>query len=126
MLKMFFMISEMTLENGAFSYIPDTQWSGRRATLAPPAIYDGTERTLDAQMRQVVPESDWVTVVGGPGTIIFADTRGFHKGGFVHRGRRLLFIANYNRWLFTYRHSRVNDLGVHADSRAARYAIRWR
>jgi len=127
MLKMFLMVSSVDQENGAFSYIPGTQLGGRRRDLAPPVIYElgHRQRTLDEQMTKVVPESEWVTPSGGPGTIIFADTSGFHKGGFVQSGRRLLFKAYYTRWICMVGCTvKVNDLGELSDSRSARWAVR--
>ena len=49
----------------------------------------------DQQMAAVVPESRWVKGVGKKGTIIFADTRGFHKGGLARGNDRTLYIAEF-------------------------------
>ena len=127
MLKMFLMVSSVNKENGAFSYIPGTQLGGRRRNLDPPVIYElgNRPRTLDEQMREVVPESEWVTPAGDTGTVIFADTSGFHKGGFVRSGRRLLFKAYYTRWICMVGCTvKINDLGELSHSRSAKWAIR--
>lgn len=127
MLKMFLMVSPVNKENGAFSYIPGTQLGGRRRNLDPPVIYElgNRQRTLDEQMREVVPESEWVTPAGGPGTVIFADTSGFHKGGFVQSGRRLLFKAYYTRWICMVGCTvKINNLGELSHSRSAKWATR--
>lgn len=127
MLKMFLMVSSVNKDNGAFSYIPGTQLGGRRRNLDPPVINElgNRQRTLDEQMRQVVPESEWVTPTGDPGTVIFADTSGFHKGGFVRSGRRLLFKAYYTRWICMVGCTvKVNDLGDLSHSRSAKWAVR--
>jgi hypothetical protein len=118
------MISDLTMENGAFSYIPGSHTGGRYKSLRPLVIYEGkVPRTLDEQMKTVVPESEWVTPIGGPGTIIFADTSGFHKGGYVLNGRRLLFNAMYNRWSTTSTlRANVKDLGKQANNPAMRWA----
>jgi hypothetical protein len=101
MLKMFILACPVTQENGAFSYVPGSHQGGRRENLDPPVILElgNRRRTLDKQMSQVVPESEWVTAAGEPGTVIFADTSGFHKGGHVRNGRRLLFKSYYTRWV---------------------------
>jgi len=127
MLKIFLMVSSVNKENGAFSYIPCTQLGGRRRDLDPPVIYElgNRQRTLDEQMSEVVAESEWVTPSGGPGTIIFADTSGFHKGGFVQSGRRLLFKAYYTRWICMVGCTvKINDLGDLSHSRSAKWAAR--
>lgn len=127
MLKMFLLVSPVSKENGAFSYIPGTQLGGRRRNLDPPVIYEvgNRQRTLDEQMRQVIPESEWRTPTGGAGTVIFADTSGFHKGGFVQSGRRLLFKAYYTRWICKVGCTvKINDLGELSHSRSAKWAVR--
>lgn len=126
MLKMFILANTVTTENGAFSYVPGTQQGGRRESLDPPVIIElgDRRRTLDDQMRQVVPESEWVTAVGEPGTVIFADTSGFHKGGFVRNGRRLLFKSFYTRWVCMVSGALdIRDLGDLESLPAARWAI---
>lgn len=123
-IKMFFLISAMTSENGPFSYIPGTQAGGRRSNLAPPFFkQDIAPRTTDEQMRAVVPETAWKTVVGDPGTIIVADSSGYHKGGFVRSGRRLMMMAHYTRRVFTYppnMHFSEGLFGPHSPT-----AVRW-
>ncbi len=102
-IKMFLLVSALTPENGPFSYIPGSQAGGRRSNLDPPFFKkDVAPRTTDEQMRTVVPEAAWTTVVGDPGTIIVADSSGYHKGGFVRSGRRLLMTAHYTRRVYTF------------------------
>jgi hypothetical protein len=46
-------------------------------------------------MSAVVPKENWVRGIGKKGTIIFADTRGFHKGGEARTDDRLMFTAMF-------------------------------
>ena len=46
-------------------------------------------------MNAVYPEDKWVRAVGKKGTIIFADTRGYHKGGEARTKDRLMFTCMY-------------------------------
>ena len=46
-------------------------------------------------MDQVIPKKDWIIGTGAKGTIIFADTRGFHKGGDARKGDRLMYTCMY-------------------------------
>lgn len=99
--KMFVAFSELTLETGAFYYIPGSHEFGERSSLSPPEFHDGkTNRTNDDQMRAVVPESKWRICTGRRGTVILADTRGYHKGGLVERGERVLLQTLYTRHLY--------------------------
>jgi len=129
--KMFLLLSDVTMETGAFSYIPGTQLGGWRSRLSPKVSVrqpDGSLRTTDEDMKTVISESEWITPVGGPGTIIFTDTSGFHKGGYVRTGRRLLFKALYSNWLCTMGPMvLINHLGDwdSARGRAVRWACSW-
>lgn len=123
--KMFIAVSELTVDNGAFSYIPGTQVGGWRADLKPPFILEnGTRRSPDEQMRSVVPESEWLTPTGGPGTVILTDTSGFHKGGYLRQGRRILYKTLYGTWLSpTGAMVRIHKLDGLED--AGRPEVRW-
>jgi hypothetical protein len=126
MLKMFILACPVTKETGALSYVPGSHQGGHREDLDPPVILElgNRRRTRDDQMRQVVPESEWVTAVGDRGTVVFVDTSGFHKGGFVRSGRRLLFKAFYTRWLCIVGSPLdVRDLGDLSKVSSARWAI---
>jgi hypothetical protein len=53
------------------------------------------KRSTDEQMARVVPETAWFKAVGPAGTIIFADTRGFHKGGLARQKDRIMYNAMF-------------------------------
>lgn len=55
----------------------------------------GNRRSTDEQMERVAPRERWVTAVGPVGTILFADTRGYHKGGYARTRDRLLYTAMF-------------------------------
>jgi hypothetical protein len=44
-------------------------------------------------MAAVVPPSEWLTAAGPAGTLLFADTTGWHKGGSARTGDRLLYTC---------------------------------
>jgi hypothetical protein len=95
-LKIFICVDDVTINNGPFVYAPGTHMSGK--VKKNPNYFkekDGTKRTTDEMMEMIVPKSDWIYSTGPKGTIIFADTNGFHKGGFVKSGQRLLFTCMY-------------------------------
>jgi hypothetical protein len=43
--------------------------------------------------RYVLPPSAWLTAAGPAGTLLFADTTGWHKGGSARTGDRLLYTC---------------------------------
>jgi hypothetical protein len=55
----------------------------------------GVRRTTDDQMNAVFPKENWKKGTGKKGTIIFADTRGFHKGGEARTKDRLMYTCMY-------------------------------
>jgi hypothetical protein len=95
-LKVFICIEDVILSNGPFTYAPGTQ-EGGEIKKEPRYIIEksGTKRTTDEMMNEIVPKSNWIKSVGKAGTVVFADTNGYHKGGEVTEGYRLLFTCMY-------------------------------
>jgi hypothetical protein len=50
-------------------------------------------RWNDQQMAEVVPAEKWIKAIGPAGSIVFADTRGYHKGGLAREHDRLLYTC---------------------------------
>ena len=46
-------------------------------------------------MSAVVPESEWTLCEGRPGTVVFADTCGYHKQVKPESDERMLLVAHY-------------------------------
>jgi hypothetical protein len=93
-LKMFLYLSDVDEGAGPFTY---ARGSHRRPSqLAPHARLDGqTARSNDAEMAQLVPADRWLTAYGRRGTIVFADTRGYHKGGFGRKSERVVYVCQF-------------------------------
>lgn len=91
-LKIFTYLTNVGPSNGPFAYIPGTQTRGYRS-IKP----EGSElgRTTDSQMREVVSESDWKVCTGDAGSVIFADTSGYHKGVKPVEGYRVMLMLHY-------------------------------
>jgi ectoine hydroxylase-related dioxygenase (phytanoyl-CoA dioxygenase family) len=87
-LKIFVYLSDVTEESGPFVFAPGTQPGG-------PRQLDVKDRLSDEEMAQRIPREDWVVCTGPPGTVVFADTCGYHKGGKPTRGDRLLWTAQF-------------------------------
>lgn len=90
--KLFLYFSPVTEPSGPFCYAPRTHPVGNRREQAE---MNAEARTTDEQMRKIVPSSDWVICTGEPGTVILADTCGYHKQLKPSAGERLLMIAEY-------------------------------
>jgi hypothetical protein len=95
-LKVFICIENVDDINGPFTYAPGTHMEGNIKGEPTYRIENHqTHRTTDDMMDKLVPRENWVKATGKKGSIIFADTNGYHKGGYVQEGRRLLFVAMY-------------------------------
>lgn len=92
-LKMFVYLSDVDEEGGPFVYAPGTHGYGRINTVPESFGEEGTSarRSNDDQMNSVVPKENWIKAVGPKGTIVFADTRGYHKGGLPRHHDRIAY-----------------------------------
>jgi hypothetical protein len=94
-LKMFVYLSDVDDGAGPFTYAPGTHLKGR-VRLEPAYHLEGhVRRTTDEQMAQILPADKWIKAVGQKGTIVLADTRGFHKGGFARERDRLMYVCMF-------------------------------
>lgn len=92
-LKVFAYLSDVDEGAGPLTYAPGTHLKGKVAAV-PDHFFESTSkarRSTDEQMENVVPSSRWISAVGPPGTVIFADTRGYHKGGFATERERIMY-----------------------------------
>ena len=90
--KLFCYFTDVTRAAGPLTYAPRTHPLGDRRTR--PA-HDEHMRSTDDQMAQIVPVQEWVVLEGGPGTIVFADTCGYHKQLKPESAERLKLVAQY-------------------------------
>ena len=93
LLKVFIYLVDVDEKCGPFSYVPKTQPFGAKAAISPK--YVDRKRILDDDMRAAIPENEWMTCTGPAGTMVLADTVGFHRGGKPIVGYRLLITFTY-------------------------------
>jgi hypothetical protein len=90
--KLFCYFTDVTRAAGPLTYAPGTHPLGDRRTRPE---HDEHMRSTDEQMAQIVPPQDWVVLEGSPGTIVFADTCGYHKQLKPESEERLKLVAQY-------------------------------
>ena len=101
-LKVFVNLSDVDEGSGPFTYAPGTHPKGPVKD-QPDYIYEHVDsyrvrRTTDEQMARLVTKDQWISCVGPRGTIVFADTRGFHKGGHARHRDRLVFASMFTSY----------------------------
>jgi hypothetical protein len=90
--KLFCYFTDVTRAAGPLTYAPGTHPLGDRR-MRPE--HDEHLRSTDEQMAQVVPAQEWVVLEGAPGTIVFAETCGYHKQLKPESEERLKLVAQY-------------------------------
>jgi hypothetical protein len=90
--KMFVYFTDVTRDAGPLCYAPRTHPLGARRELPE---RDEQARSTDEQLAAIVPEHDWVFCEGRPGTVVFADTCGYHQQVKPEGDERLLLVAHY-------------------------------
>lgn len=86
-IKMFVYLSDVDLANGPHTYVPGSHRDKPRELLHG-------DRLSDDQVARHYPKDRWQVITGPKGTVFFADTQGFHKGGRVEQGSRAMFQIN--------------------------------
>jgi hypothetical protein len=89
-LKCFVYLSDVDDGAGPFTYARGTHPKGE-VPIVEAFDEDGVQRSTDEQMERVVPRERWLSAQGAAGTIVIADTRGYHKGGLARRQPRLMY-----------------------------------
>ena len=95
-LKVFMYLKDVDDGAGPFTYAPKTHRKGILWGKQPEySLETNVKRSTDRQMSEIVPAENWIKAVGRKGTIVFADTRGFHKGGEAKTSDRLMFTCMF-------------------------------
>lgn len=97
--KAFLYLSDVTERAGPLVYATGTHAYGRYADKKAETFREegsGWLRSTDFQMSKLVPPEQWRTATGPIGTLVLADTAGYHKGGYCVDTTRLLAT-----WEFT-------------------------
>ena len=96
-LKVFIYLTDVTPENGPHCFISGTH---RRYSQPRELLKRGYNRILDEDVRKYFEPERFKEFTGPRGTIIFEDTRGFHKGKPAEKGDRLVMEIEYTDSLF--------------------------
>jgi hypothetical protein len=92
-LKVFIYLTDVDRGAGPFTYARGSQ----RTHCEPEYLFrDGhTGRADDRQMAAVIPPDRWLECTGEAGSMVFADTHGYHKGGLARTRDRIMYICMF-------------------------------
>lgn len=82
--KAFLYLSDVTEEAGPLVYAMYTHAGGKYAGREPGTFCEvdsGWVRSTDEQVAAICPQEEWTVATGPKGTLVIADTAGYHKGG---------------------------------------------
>jgi hypothetical protein len=91
--KAFIYLADVDENRGPFSYIPGSQPFGALSGAVPSSVHDG--RITDEEMAAAIPPEKWLACTGTAGTMVLADTIGYHRGGKPKQGERILISFSY-------------------------------
>jgi hypothetical protein len=93
--KVFLYVREVTPGSGPLSYLVGSH-RGERRRWDPPTTYDGIGYRVDgAAIEAAAGPGEIVTAPGPQGTVVFADTRGLHRGGWATTDPRVVLQGLY-------------------------------
>ena len=86
--KIYLAVNDISMKNGPFQYVKYSTLGNKYSDLQE---YRVTNRyPKRGFIESNVDERDIVSMTGPSGTLAFVDNFGFHRGGFVEEGHRLL------------------------------------
>jgi len=91
--KVFIYLDDVGPKQGPFTFIKASHPWGADCNKAP--RHQHPRRVLDHEMVDTFPPARWTECTGPARTMIIADTVGYHRGGHVVEGHRLLVTFTY-------------------------------
>jgi hypothetical protein len=92
--KLFVYFSDVDEDAGPFEYIPGSPAGGPFGDLFAWRPLAETYPP-DEMIRERVPDGTPITLTGPPGTVVFCDTSGLHRGGFAKSKPRIMSKHTY-------------------------------
>jgi hypothetical protein len=93
--KVFVYLSDIDEGAGPFTYARRSHPKGRLRRQPGYFLEGNVKRSSDEHMQDAVSKEEWLSCVGPKGTIVFADTQGYHKGGLARERDRLMYTCMF-------------------------------
>lgn len=94
MVKVFTYFTDVTPDAGPLVVVPRSRRGERYGHLWPQDGIRGS-RPPAGELERLIPASEWIECTVPAGTLVFADTSSFHRGGRARRTRRVLSVTSY-------------------------------
>lgn len=94
-IRIFLYYNEVNEESGAMEYFAGSQMGGPYQDLFPWTDPLKTPYPPEGTIDEIIPASRHVILEGPPGTLVFCDTAGLHRGGTAKNKPRILATAAY-------------------------------
>jgi hypothetical protein len=94
-IRIFLYFNEVDEQAGAMEYFAGSQLGGPYQDLFPWHDPIRTPYPPEGDMERQIPPSQRLRLSGPPGTLIFCDTAGFHRGGIAKSKPRIITTAAY-------------------------------
>lgn len=107
-LLVFVYLTDVGPDNGPHVYVRGSHKAGHPA--AKDLLKRGYVRISDEEMAQAFGANNVVEILGGRGTVLAVDTRGFHKGKMLRQGQRLMAQLTFSYPVFAGAHGGVKPL----------------
>lgn len=95
MVKVFLYFNDVDDETGPFIFVKESHFEGKYGNLFPPEPPRGS-LPPDEEVKKTIPKENFHTCTAPAGTIIFADPRGIHKGGYATKKHRIMSTLYYS------------------------------
>ncbi|MGH9196333.1 MAG: hypothetical protein ACRD1T_11405, partial [Acidimicrobiia bacterium] len=93
-LKVFVYLTDIDAGSGPFTYARGSHVEGRSSS--DPDLYRRRKaRYTDENFERMVSRDRWIEAIGPTGTMVFADTTGFHKGGLARKQDRIMYWCKF-------------------------------
>ena len=94
-IRTFLYFSEVDTDAGAMEYLAGSQFGGPYEHVFEWNDPLGIPYPPDGEVERQIPESQHVILKGPPGTLVFCDTAGFHRGGTAKTKPRILATSAF-------------------------------
>ena len=95
MVKVYLYLNKVDETAGPLQYCTGSFTDGAYGNLWKWRAAGGHHYPPDGELEKLIPESAWVNGVGTPGTVIFCNTNGLHRGGIATSGSRVVATWTY-------------------------------